>query len=132
MLITSLSTAQSYYFDNYSVNNGLAQSTAYSIIQDNKGFIWIGNGSGVSRFDGTDFFNYTSADGISVNGVRAILQDSSGNIWLGHTAGGVSLFDGHDFYRLEIDSNKLNLTSLILRRMLKETYGYQPREMEYT
>jgi len=103
--VVSLSFAQSYYFDNYSVNDGLAQSTAYNIIQDNKGFIWIGTRSGVSRFDGTEFFNYTSADGLSINGVKTILQDNNGNIWLGHIGGGISLFDGLKFQEIKLDTN---------------------------
>ena len=40
----------------YSVNDGLAQSTIYSILQDQRGFLWFGTyGGGICRFDGVNF-----------------------------------------------------------------------------
>jgi len=47
-----------YIFDGYSVNEGLSQSTAYDIIQDEQGFMWIATRDGVNRFDGYIFNEY--------------------------------------------------------------------------
>lgn len=49
---------RSYYFDSYSVDKGLSQSSAYSVIQDEEGFIWISTFDGVNRFDGYAFNEY--------------------------------------------------------------------------
>ena len=45
------SSGQNYFFDNYSVNDGLAQTTVFSVIQDQKDNIWLGTKGGVSKFD---------------------------------------------------------------------------------
>lgn len=85
-----LTHAQHYYFDNYNVQQGLAQSNIYTIIQDEDGYVWLGTAGGVSRFDGFTFVNYTTEDGIADNGVKSIVQSKDGHIWLGHIGGGIS------------------------------------------
>ena len=82
--------AQTYFFDNYNVRDGLAQSNVYDVIQDNKGYIWLGTASGASRFDGAGFINYSKDEGIAENGVRTLIQDPKGNIWMGHIGGGLT------------------------------------------
>jgi ligand-binding sensor domain-containing protein len=89
-LLYLLSPGQRYYFDNYSVIDGLAQSKVYTIIQDNNDYIWLGTEAGASQFDGIAFINYTIENGLAEGGVRAIFQDSYGNIWLGHNGGGLT------------------------------------------
>lgn len=90
-------SAQNYFFDQYSVSEGLAQSTVYTVIQDKDDYYWLGTQAGVSRFDGIGFTNFTAEDGLAENGVRAIFQDSHGQIWFGHDGGGISRFDGTTF-----------------------------------
>ncbi len=82
--------AQTYFFENYSVKEGLGQSNVYDIYQDDNGFLWLGTASGISKFDGHSFINYTNEDGIAENGVRSIYKDSKGGLWFGHNGGGIS------------------------------------------
>jgi len=51
----SILQSQSYYFDNYSVEDGLNSSKVYSLLQDQNDYIWLGTAGGVSRFDGINF-----------------------------------------------------------------------------
>ena len=95
--IWSMADAQQLYFDQFSVSDGLAQSTIYKIIQDHNDLYWMGTVEGVTRFDGVEFVNYSSADGLAENGVRSICEDRQGQIWFGHTGGGVSRFNGINF-----------------------------------
>ena len=107
--------AQTFYFDQYSVSEGLAQSTVYSIIQDQNDNFWMGTQAGATQFDGLEFINYTAEDGMSENGVRALLEDSSGNIWFGHDQGRITRFNGEKFelfLESEIFFNS-NITSII-------------------
>lgn len=91
------SEGQTYFFDLYGVQQGLAQSKVYAIIQDKDDYIWLGTDGGVSRFDGVLFDNFTTEDGLAVNGVQTIIQDKSGKIWLGHKGGGLTRYDGRNF-----------------------------------
>lgn len=89
--------AQNYFFDNYGVAEGIAQSTIFDIIQDQNDYVWLGTRAGVSRFDGTLFLNYTVEDGLAENGVRVMFLDGNSNLWLGHSGGGVSIYNGSSF-----------------------------------
>ncbi len=89
--------SQQYFFRKYSVEEGLPQSTVYCIIEDSRGFIWMGtDGGGLSRFDGTKFETFTKADGLSDNVIRSLFEDSRGNIWIG-TFNGLTVYDGEKF-----------------------------------
>ncbi len=112
--IYSLSSAQTYYFDNYSVIDGLAQSKVYTIIQDNNDYIWLGTEAGASQFDGNNFINYTIENGLSEGGVRTIYLDSYGNIWLGHTGGGLTRYSDGKFEAVHLSDTILlnDITSI--------------------
>lgn len=92
--------SQSYYFDNYNVEDGLAQSKVFSIIQARDYHIWLATLSGVSRFDGQTFVNFTSEDGLAESSVRTLFEDSRGMIWFGHSEGGLSRYNGKTFERI--------------------------------
>lgn len=116
----SILHAQQYYFDKYSVSEGLAQSTVYAVIQDRNDNYWLGTQAGVSLFDGVEFTNFTAEDGLAENGVRSICEDDNGFIWFGHDNGGVSRFDGETF---EIFRDaELHLTSTI-SSIVQDTTG---------
>ena len=74
--------SQTYYFENYSVRQGLPNSKIYDILQDNEGYIWLASPSGLTRFDGEDFVSYGLSDGINENSVRAIFAIALIDVWL--------------------------------------------------
>lgn len=98
--------AQQYNFRNYSVGEGLAQSQVYAMIEDRRGYLWLGTrGGGLSRFDGIGFRNYTESDGLVNNFVRCLFEDGKGNIWIG-TDEGLCFFDGRQFTSVPIPENR--------------------------
>jgi len=115
-VITNISLkAQTYYFDKYDVRDGIAQSKVNTVVQDKSGFLWIGTGIGVSKFDGSTFQNYSSDHGLSENGVKSIFIDSKGILWFGHLGGGVSRYDGFTFQKIDLLQLKISqdITSII-------------------
>ena len=93
--------AQTYFFSNYSVKDGLAQSNVTGVVQDSAGFYWIATGGGVSRFDGQNFINYTTEFGLTDNNVSAILMDQHKHLWLGHENGTLTKYDGKLFTEIK-------------------------------
>lgn len=90
--VSSKLVAQEITYKHFSFNNGLPSATIYHIIQDKKGFIWLGTDAGVSRFDGNKFVNYTLSDGLSENEILTIGEDSMGRIWFLGFNGTVSYY----------------------------------------
>jgi ligand-binding sensor domain-containing protein/serine phosphatase RsbU (regulator of sigma subunit) len=106
--------AQNYFFDNYSIKQGLSEQKVYTLLQDSKDYVWLGTANGVSRFDGMKFENFTSRDSLATGGVKCIFEDSLGFIWFGHLNGGISRYNGLKFEQAEFDSIKLtgDITSI--------------------
>ena len=98
---------QKYFFDNYSVKQGLSEQKVYTLLQDSKDYIWLGTANGLSRFDGKKIENFTSGDNLAAGGVKSITEDSLGYIWFGHLNGGITRYDGQKFEQVSFDSLKL-------------------------
>jgi len=97
LLFHTLSFSQQYFFKRFSIEEGLPQSSVYCLLQDSRGYIWMGtDGGGLSRFDGMKFESFTKSDGLSDNIIRSLFEDSKGNIWIG-TDNGLTLYNGIEF-----------------------------------
>jgi PAS domain S-box-containing protein len=81
---------------NYSVKEGLPQSQISGIVQDQKGYLWLGTAEGLTSFDGQQFTHYTKKDGLAESLIMKIFLDSKGDIWLGHRAFGISRYNSRE------------------------------------
>ena len=88
--LLSSTYAQNYRFNQYTTENGISQNFIYTINQDEKGYLWIGTGEGVCKFDGRIFNTFSTSDGITEDVITASYFGSSGTIILGHNGGGIS------------------------------------------
>ncbi len=113
ILNVEVSIGQQYYFDNYNVKEGLAQSTVYDVIQDAKGYLWIGTAAGLSRFNGIQFTNYTQETGLAKDAVQKIFQDSNGNLWFGHKGGGLSRLKNDSIQFIQPDTVVADITAIV-------------------
>ena len=110
---------QTYTISNYTVNDGLAQSTVYSTCQDSRGFLWFATyGGGVSKFDGVKFETFTTKDGLPSNKIYCITEDSKGNMWIGGREG-LTIYDGYKFQNFS-DTNELSSNNI---RCIKQGDG---------
>ncbi|HNW49715.1 MAG TPA: two-component regulator propeller domain-containing protein [Prolixibacteraceae bacterium] len=78
-----------------STEEGLSSNTVYSILQDDKGFIWIATELGLNKFDGKDLTCFATGKGrysLSHNRTQTMLMAPDGNIWAG-TSDGLNIYD---------------------------------------
>lgn len=98
ILSFNLVKGQSYYYKNYTADNGLPSSEAFHVIQDKKGFIWIATNQGVSRFDGYEFTNYDTQSGLPRNTILELFEDEIGRIWFISITGELSYFENDSIH----------------------------------
>lgn len=98
---TSLS--QNFNLSRFTNAQGLPQNYIYSLVQDNNGFVWIGMGAGLSRYDGLHFTTYTRRDSLSDNFISDMLIDTDGTLWCGHGNGSFTYNDGRQFVKIPQD-----------------------------
>jgi ligand-binding sensor domain-containing protein/class 3 adenylate cyclase/predicted metal-dependent HD superfamily phosphohydrolase len=87
--------AQSAYrFSNFSINEGLSQSSVTCILQDDNHALWVGTQDGLNRFDGKQFevFSSEDSDGLKSEYIKSGIKTADGRLWFG-TANGLSVFD---------------------------------------
>lgn len=96
-LYDTVAAQSNYFFESITINNGLPHNTVYRIIQDQKGFIWMGTQRGLIRYDGYEcrLFGQTQAgsSGFVGKSVHALLEDKKGNLWVGTHTGDLAMRD---------------------------------------
>jgi len=76
----------------YDTNDGLADGSVLSIVQDKQGNMWFATAyNGLSKFDGSEWTNYSVTDGLPLHVVTALTVDHESNLWIG-TWDGICLF----------------------------------------
>jgi ligand-binding sensor domain-containing protein/serine phosphatase RsbU (regulator of sigma subunit) len=74
--------------------SGLPSNTVSSIVQDRAGFMWLGTGDGLARYDGQRFVTFrhdpTNPNSISSSSVSRVFIAKDGTMWIGTEGGGVN------------------------------------------
>ncbi len=83
-----------FSYEKYSTANGLTDNGGYALLQDSRGFLWIGGNNGLNRFDGKFFKQYNSfgKNGLTDISTTSMAEDGDGNIWIG-TGNGLNKLD---------------------------------------
>ena len=100
LLVTSVVTISAQpvrlQFKHITPDDGLSSSSTLCILQDHKGFMWIGTSDGLNRYDGFNFVVYKNipADSASLSDdlVRTIIEDHNKKLYIG-TQNGLCLYD---------------------------------------
>lgn len=103
MLLVAIVHAQppALYFKRLTRENGLSNNKVNCIIQDKRGFTWIGTDDGLNRYDGNNFYIFKNKPGdsssLSGNTITDLFEDKQGILWIATADGGITRYD----YRLE-------------------------------
>ena len=106
-MLTSRAFPQSYNFRTFSSEDGLAQSYVYSIVQDVHGYLWIGTGNGLSRYNGLKFENFSTGDSLPDDIITCGISDGD-CLWFGQWNGRLSFFNGKKFHTVNIPKSDLS------------------------
>lgn len=104
--------------ENYTVKDGLSQTSVHKIFKDSRGLLWLGTEGGLNKYDGyniTPYHVFGSNSIISSRGViYDIIEDKNRNIWYG-SSGLVS--------RLYIHSESIDNLETILKKGSNIKFG---------
>ncbi|WP_411031856.1 two-component regulator propeller domain-containing protein [Spongiimicrobium sp. 3-5] len=122
--------AQNIRLEHYNERNGLSHNSVRHIIQDSKGFLWLGTFSGLNRFDGYEFKNYRSTfavpNELQNDDITALEYDSgTEKLWIG-TRNGLSVFNikSHRFHTyLPEKANPNSLPESEIRSVHLDTFN---------
>ncbi|MGQ2985450.1 ligand-binding sensor domain-containing protein [Flavobacterium sp.] len=78
-------------------DDGLPQGFIAAIVQDSKGFIWIGTRNGLARYDGRKFRNFyhipSIRGGLSSGIITQLWLDKKDNLWITYESGHLDIFN---------------------------------------
>ena len=78
--------AQRFTFRFYGEDAGLHNLGAQTLLQDSRGFLWVGTQNGLYQFDGRTFTGFFVRDGVPGDYISSIAEAPNGEIWLSTTA----------------------------------------------
>lgn len=88
------------YFSHLRTEGGLSHNKVNCILQDKRGFIWLGTEDGLNRYDGKYYSTFNNIPGdttcVSGNIITDLQEDSDGILWIATADGGLTRYD----YRL--------------------------------
>lgn len=90
-LLSSIAAAGegTYRFTHFNTaNSAISYDGVSKVMQDSRGYIWIGTFDGLNRFDGLHFNSWRKdALGLPSDFIHTIVEDTEGNLWIGTDAG---------------------------------------------
>ncbi|MEN8154570.1 MAG: two-component regulator propeller domain-containing protein [Acidobacteriota bacterium] len=83
----------------WTAKQGLPSDNITDLIQDKRGYIWIGTFNGLVRFDGINFKVFSSNDnsGFISNSATVIMEGKDGTLWIGTNGDGIARYKDHKF-----------------------------------
>lgn len=78
-----------YKIDGWQTEQGLPLNTVQALLQTRDGYLWVGTGGGLARFDGVRFATFESSQvrELASRSIFGFFEDSAGNLWIGHSEG---------------------------------------------
>jgi signal transduction histidine kinase/ligand-binding sensor domain-containing protein len=73
----------------FTVLDGLPVNHITCLLQDSRGYLWVGTADGLARFDGVRFKTYSILEGLPVGFIASLAEDPiTGEVWAGTINGG--------------------------------------------
>src|SRR5688572_31318199 len=126
----SFAQTQNLKFEHLDINDGLSQNHIMCILQDSRGFMWLGTRDGLNKYDGYKFSVYKNdakdSSSISNNFISGIVEDASGIIWIATRGAGLNRYDRekNNFSHFKNDPKNLNsISSDLATSLSKDSEG---------
>ena len=84
LLLCTINSLSAYNIRQITNADGLTSSAVLSLLQDNKGFLWMGTCDGVNIYDGTKAYSWNGWGQLNLSGyvIEEMLETHEGVIWV--------------------------------------------------
>jgi signal transduction histidine kinase/ligand-binding sensor domain-containing protein len=117
-------------FDQIRMEQGLSQNAILALLQDSRGYLWVGTQDGLNRYDGygmTQFkANPNDPNSLSFNSVISLYEDPDGFLWIGTWGGGLNRYNPatNQFTRFLPDPNDpASLSNAVVTSIIQDEHG---------
>ena len=110
LLAVANASAARYRFRQFGPDDGL-NSAVTRLLQDRAGFLWVGTGNGLFRYDGTHFQRFGMEEGLPSASVRCLKEGPDGSLWV-LTGSGLARSHGNTFLVVETGAAAQDLRAL--------------------
>ncbi|MDX2360874.1 MAG: triple tyrosine motif-containing protein [Crocinitomicaceae bacterium] len=100
--------AQSDYYTNYGLSNGLPSSQVYHMYQDVNGLLWFATDNGICSYDGYEFKPYDLTDGLTSTTVFRFYPQANGEIWCSTPNNAFFYFNPNDYKIKQYEFNNVS------------------------
>src|SRR2546421_4482813 len=75
----------------WTTREGLPQNSVFAVTQTRDGYLWLGTGGGLARFDGLRFKTFDESNTPLLGSAKAVklFEDSRGNLWIATDTAGL-------------------------------------------
>lgn len=94
--LNPLEDPSGYIVSHWDTESGLPHNSIKQLLQTRDGYLWVGTGYGLARFDGLAFTVFTSSNtpAFRSNQVTSLVETLDGSLWIGTADGLVRYLDG--------------------------------------
>jgi len=97
VITLTLVNAQTPYYMNYNVNQGLPSSQTYDSFEDSLGYMWFTSDRGIIKYDGYTFTTYTTEEGLASLVNFNFFKGEGDVFWVNGYDGSFSFWSGKKF-----------------------------------
>lgn len=86
-------------------NINLPSQESYNVMQDSKGYIWVGTEAGLCRYNGHSLEIFNEKNGLPEQSCYAVKEDKRGILWIATSTGRILNFSNDSLYEAAISHN---------------------------